>query len=658
MKSSPAARELIQRFEPYRELAALGSDGRWRVGFGHRAAAREGVRVSRDDASLLLLYDVMQAEAVVDEMFTDRLPDSQRDALTSYVHDIGAAAFRSSDVARYMFEGRIEAAAEALAASGEGDPARREAEAAMILAGLAPASSAAARKSAMVDVVIKVEHAADAVEPAAAAPVRPALPDSIMPPPPPVMTAQHAARREAEREIARILATVGAMPQDAGTPLPDMPEADPVIEAAVEAGPVVDPADETADEPVADDAVAAVEETAPDAIAEPDAEPRADMPAPEDDETGPEVAAEIAAVSPDADTGPADASAGEVEPEPEAGAETAAEPEFEAELESGSEAEAEDLSDDAEPAAGPDLAAAAVPASAQVIARMSREIAKVQTAVVGRQESVRLSPVGADALPGDVSLGYAFTGAMSARFNPEDLVEPGAAEEAAVPAPGMADAVEPVDEFDAQIEDVQAVVPDPDPAADSEPVEVETETETETDADDAAGTDIHAAAAIVERSLAVSGERTPPPHPAETPAPSEGAVGDIAGDGGSDESGSDEIAHHDELAGTDTPNPAETDDDETFSPHDLVGSADMFVEPKPASAAGEEDGWGFLATLIAGLVVTAAGVLDVYGDWPRVWVERDPTWGVLAAVAGGFLVITAGWMLSSVLAAKRRRRAG
>ncbi|WP_417470339.1 glycoside hydrolase family protein [Maricaulis sp.] len=652
LKSSPAARELIQRFEPYRELAAQGSDGRWRVGFGHRAAAREGVRVSRDDASLLLLYDVMQAEAVVDEMFTDRLPDSQRDALTSYVHDIGAAAFRSSDVARYMFEGRIEAAAEALAASGEGDPARREAEAAMILAGLAPAKAAAARKPAMVDVVIKVEHAADAGEPAAAAPVRPALPDSIMPPPPPVMTAQHAARREAEREIARILATVGAMPQDTGTPLPDMPEADPVIEAAAEAGPVVDPADETASEPVADDSVAELEEAAPDAIAEPDAETRADMPAPEADETGPEVAAEIAAVSPDADTGPADASAGEVEPEPEAGAEPAAEPGVEAELETGSEAEAEaeDLSDDA------------VPASAQVIARMSREIAKVQTAVVGRQESVRLSPVGADAPPGDVSLGYAFTGAMSARFNPEDLVEPDAAVEAAMPAPDMADAVEPVDEFDAQIEDVQAVVPDPDPAADSEPVEVETEAEaeaeTEADADDAAGTDIHAAAAIVGRSLAVSGERTPPPHPAETPAPSEGAVGDIAGDGGSDESGSDEIAHHDELAGTDTPNPADTDDDETFSPHDLVGSADMFVEPKPASAAGEEDGWGFLATLIAGLVVTAAGVLDVYGDWPRVWVERDPTWGVLAAVAGGFLVITAGWMLSSVLAAKRRRRAG
>ena len=36
--------------------------GRWVVGYGHRAAARAGIKVSEEEASLLLIYDVMQAE--------------------------------------------------------------------------------------------------------------------------------------------------------------------------------------------------------------------------------------------------------------------------------------------------------------------------------------------------------------------------------------------------------------------------------------------------------------------------------------------------------------------------------------------------------------------------------------------------------------------
>jgi GH24 family phage-related lysozyme (muramidase) len=618
LKSSPAARELIQRFEPYRELAAQGSDGRWSVGFGHRAAARDGVRVSRDDASLLLIYDVMQAESVIDEMFPTPLPKMQRDALTSFVHDVGTSAFRNSDVARYLFEGRVEAAAEALAGYGEGRAERREAESAMLLAGLdeALASAAPARKPALVDLMIKVEHPGEEPRPADI-PLRPrpALPDSLMPPPPPsVLTRQAAARREAEGEIARILATVGAMPSDV-----EAPEAETPAEAAA---PVAEPVIEPIVEPVPE------AEITPQAYAEPES--------PEDD------AIAIAGDS---------LGETEAEPEPEAAPEAEAEPEAEVEI---------------EPAAAPDgperaahAAANAAPVSAQVIARMSQEIAHVQTAVTGRAESPVAAPADGQALPEGVSLGYVFTGTMRAGLAPIDVDDmPGSAPAIASepeltairsgdePEAASADTVTDTDTDPAEalIEDAQAAGPEIEATADEEAEPV--------------ADLVPAAAAIVARTLAGVGNGTPPPHPADAHAPSEGAVGDIAGEAAQEGARPDSnpIAHIDELAGAPGAATVDSDEDDPFSPGDLVGSTDMFVDSKPVEVRKEEGGWGFAATLIAGLVVTGAGILDIYGDWPRVWVDRDPTWGVLAAVAGGFLVVTASWMLWSVLAAKRRRK--
>ena len=83
LKSSPAARELIKRHEPFRETAERGRDGRWVVGYGHRAAARDGIKVTPEDAGLLLIYDVMQAEQAIDAVAREPLARGQRDALIS-----------------------------------------------------------------------------------------------------------------------------------------------------------------------------------------------------------------------------------------------------------------------------------------------------------------------------------------------------------------------------------------------------------------------------------------------------------------------------------------------------------------------------------------------------------------------------------------------
>ena len=256
LKSTSAARNLIKRFEPFRDIAVRADNGRWIVGYGHRAAAKEGARVRQDEADLLLIYDVLQAEQAIEDVVNSPLKPAQRDALVSFVHDIGASAFKRSDVARYLFEGRTMAAGEALAIYGDSRLDRREAESALFMTSFAPPASKKAeeRANATVELVIKVEHPGEApLAPPVEAPVPvletveaeadavPAAPAAEIAPPP--SAREIAARREAEDEIARILAVVGEMPIEMRAP-----DAAPAVEPAPE--PELAPEPEPEPEPV------------------------------------------------------------------------------------------------------------------------------------------------------------------------------------------------------------------------------------------------------------------------------------------------------------------------------------------------------------------------------------------------------------------------
>ena len=113
LKSSRAARELIKAHEPFRPEAEPKGK-RWVVGYGHTAAAREGVTLSRDDAELILLYDVLQAEQAIDAAVGESLSQNARDALVSFACSIGPRAFRVCDVARLAAAGRHREAAAAM----------------------------------------------------------------------------------------------------------------------------------------------------------------------------------------------------------------------------------------------------------------------------------------------------------------------------------------------------------------------------------------------------------------------------------------------------------------------------------------------------------------------------------------------------------------
>ncbi|MEI9904960.1 MAG: lysozyme [Asticcacaulis sp.] len=58
-KVSRAGVELIKSFEGLRSVAARLPDGRWTLGYGHTFSAREGARVTQEDADALLRFDLL-----------------------------------------------------------------------------------------------------------------------------------------------------------------------------------------------------------------------------------------------------------------------------------------------------------------------------------------------------------------------------------------------------------------------------------------------------------------------------------------------------------------------------------------------------------------------------------------------------------------------
>ncbi|MEQ8406516.1 MAG: glycoside hydrolase family protein [Oceanicaulis sp.] len=113
LKSTRAARDLIRAHEPFHG-EAVRRGKRWVVGYGHTAAAKPGVTLSREDAELLLIYDVLQAETAVHASLGEDIADPVRDALVSFAASVGVNAFKVSDVARLAKAGKLEAAANAL----------------------------------------------------------------------------------------------------------------------------------------------------------------------------------------------------------------------------------------------------------------------------------------------------------------------------------------------------------------------------------------------------------------------------------------------------------------------------------------------------------------------------------------------------------------
>ncbi|MCR9267045.1 MAG: hypothetical protein NXI03_05685, partial [Alphaproteobacteria bacterium] len=523
---------------------------------------------------------------------------------------------------RYLFEGRLEAAGEALAAHGDGTSARREAESTLFLDALQPVPA----KSQPVELVIKVEHPNEerVLEGAVSGGPPPAPVEDFAPPPPPMPDRRITSRREAEAEIARILATVEAMPLEEREAMAAEDAVDS-IEAALS---------ERRDDPIEGEYHAV------------EAEP--ETPEPVEEEPAAEQSAEQPDVEPETET----------EPEPEASVEAdvlarVAEA-IDAELPAQQEADAP-----APVAAEPVEATEAEPLPEGT--RLGFDY--VKNAPVRRRPAPRpvatpdpepvTEPVEDAAsepvqeyvldLPAGTPLGYAFTAVLPGRFRPQagaqkpqqNLARAGrssvqsaglvpVAPQAVAPLAADTDPSEPdmTPEAEAPVEPVREAAPDP--------VEAE-------DAHTAPVTE------IVERAVSVAGDDTPPPHPSDHPAESAGSVGEVMGE-------TRNMSAKPALTGPDHDPLMEDDDpllEEDFSPQDLASDVPPSQE-KPLRRP--DDGiWGFLSIFVAGCVVAGYGLAVTRGDWGWMLSERNLTIDGWATIGGVFLMLASAWPMVSAI---------
>ena len=113
-KVSRAGVELIKSFEGLRTLAARLPDGRWTLGYGHTFSAREGARVTQEDADALLRFDLLPVVDAINTLVLVPLNQNQFDSLVSFAFNIGTENFAASSVLKRINEGRMSEAALAM----------------------------------------------------------------------------------------------------------------------------------------------------------------------------------------------------------------------------------------------------------------------------------------------------------------------------------------------------------------------------------------------------------------------------------------------------------------------------------------------------------------------------------------------------------------
>jgi len=118
MKTNRAGIELIKEFEGLRLTAYKCPAGVWTIGYGHTTSAgppavKSGMKITGEQASEILVTDLVTYEAAVMKALTRSPTENQFSAMVSLCYNIGAGAFTSSTVVKRFNSGDAEGAAAA-----------------------------------------------------------------------------------------------------------------------------------------------------------------------------------------------------------------------------------------------------------------------------------------------------------------------------------------------------------------------------------------------------------------------------------------------------------------------------------------------------------------------------------------------------------------
>ncbi|WLT09664.1 glycoside hydrolase family protein [Bartonella apihabitans] len=111
---SPHGLEKLKQWEGLKTKAYKDSGGVWTIGYGHTATAgepkpRAGMVITAAEAESILLKDLMQYEAAIENNVKVELNDNQFAALVSFVYNIPLASFKKSTLLKKLNAGNYDA---------------------------------------------------------------------------------------------------------------------------------------------------------------------------------------------------------------------------------------------------------------------------------------------------------------------------------------------------------------------------------------------------------------------------------------------------------------------------------------------------------------------------------------------------------------------
>lgn len=98
-------KDIIKKWESLRLKAYLCPAGVWTIGWGHTKGVKEGDVCTLEQTDTWLDEDMQEAVNAVNKYVTSSLTGNQREALTSFVFNVGVGNFRDSTLLRMINSG-------------------------------------------------------------------------------------------------------------------------------------------------------------------------------------------------------------------------------------------------------------------------------------------------------------------------------------------------------------------------------------------------------------------------------------------------------------------------------------------------------------------------------------------------------------------------
>lgn len=109
MRISTRGLHFLQQEEGFRAQLYKDIAGKATIGYGHRPEKGEnftGVTITRAEGEVLLLHDIREAEAAVNDLVMVPLKQCQYDALVSFTFNLGVTQLRQSTLLSLLNKGR------------------------------------------------------------------------------------------------------------------------------------------------------------------------------------------------------------------------------------------------------------------------------------------------------------------------------------------------------------------------------------------------------------------------------------------------------------------------------------------------------------------------------------------------------------------------